>query len=232
MNIIQFKKLESTNTYAKLNIDNLADRTIISADIQTNGHGQFKRKWVDLGAENIYMTFVLKPSRVILNLFQDLTNGRYCPTVVGLANPTYNQNNLDPEKNSTKCINEYLKIYLYLTQYLAVCLCKQIEEMSPHPNPRPSRGEGVSIKLPNDVLINGKKVAGILAETVTRGNKSKGIVLGIGVNLNTSIENLSKIDSPATSLNLELGKKVNKQEFMQQLIERFFAGYDEVINCE
>jgi len=192
MNIISFEKLDSTNTYSKKNIETLADKTVISADLQTSGYGRFNRSWVDLGSENIYMTFVLKPS--------DRLSG----------------------------------IHANLTQYLSVILCKQLEEMLPlTPNPSPARGEGrllrPQIKWPNDVLLNGKKVCGILAESVIKGNVLKGIVLGIGVNLNASIENLNEIDRPATSVNIELGHTINKQEFIQKLVENFFAQYHEFL---
>lgn len=177
MNLLSFKKLDSTNKYAKLNIDSLDDKTVISTDIQTAGYGRFERVWVDLGAENIYMTFVLKPSEQI---------------------------------------NE---VYANLTQYLSVCLCKQLETINICPQ----------IKWPNDVLINGKKVCGILAESVIRAGKLKGIVLGIGINLNASFDSVNKIDRPATSLNLELGHAIDKQEFMQNLINIFFKNYDEFL---
>lgn len=177
MEIIVFEKLDSTNTYAKSNIENLDDKTIISADFQTNGRGRFERKWVDLGSENIYMTFVLKPSDKILN------------------------------------------VYSNLTQYLSVVLCKQFEDMGLTPQ----------IKWPNDVLLGGKKVCGILAEAVIKGGVLKGIVLGIGVNLNANQNDVSQIDRPATSLNLELGQNINKQEFMNKLIESFFKDYDEFL---
>lgn len=177
MNVISFEKIDSTNTYAKKNIENLHDKTVISADIQTNGYGRFDRVWVDLGKENIYMTFVLKPSDILL------------------------------------------PVHANLTQYLSVVLCKQIEQMDLEPQ----------IKWPNDVLINGKKVCGILAETVIKGGKLKGIVLGIGVNLNASQDNVCAIDRPATSLNLEVGKNINKKDFMEELIKNFYENYDEFL---
>lgn len=189
MNIISFEKLESTHAYAKQNIDLLEDKTIISTDIQTNGYGRFERKWVDLGRENIYMTFALKPS------------------------------------------DKMSDIYANLTQYLSVCLCKQLEEMTSHSYPftlHPSPFT-LKIKWPNDVLINGKKVSGILGETVVKSGKLKGIILSIGVNLNASENDLKKIDRPTTSVNLELGQPVNKQEFMQKLVENFFVNYDEFL---
>ncbi len=177
MRLISFEKLDSTNTYSKLNIDNLDDKTVVSADFQSAGRGRFTRTWTDVGAENIYMTFVLKPS------------------------------------------DEMKEIYANLTQYLSVCLCKELELLGLSPK----------IKWPNDVLLDNKKVCGILAESVIKGGKLKGIVLGIGVNLNSTVDILSQIDRPATSVNLELGRKIDKQDFMQKLISRFLEGHDEFL---
>lgn len=111
-------------------------------------------------------------------------------------------------------------VYSNLTQYLSLCLCKQLEGMGLSPN----------IKWPNDVLINSKKVCGILAETVIKEGKLKGIALGIGINLNTSEEILKTIDIPATSVNLELGRSIDRYEFMKVLLKRFFDGYDKFLN--
>ena len=73
------------------------------------------------------------------------------------------------------------------------------------------------IKLPNDVWINGKKVAGILTENIV-GKNVKLSVMGIG--LNTNIEKLPKgLENIATSLKIELGKEVDNQKILGQIIE-------------
>jgi len=107
-----------------------------------------------------------------------------------------------------------------ISQYLSVKLCETLE----------TYGVNSVIKWPNDVLINGKKIAGILAQTSIRGNSFQGLVLGIGVNLNFEKTDMQKIDRPATSLNLVLGKKIDRDEFLKSLLERFFEDYDEFLN--
>lgn len=179
MNIIFFKEIDSTNTYAKANIETLCDKSVISTDMQTHGRGRFTRSWVNVGVENIYMTIVLKPSE------------------------------------------NFSEIYSNLTQYLSIILCKHLEDIGLNPQ----------IKWPNDVQLNEKKVAGILAETVFRGGKLKGIALGIGINLNAPQNLLSQIDRPATSVDIELGESVDKKEFMQELLAKFFASYDDFLEC-
>lgn len=178
MEIIQLDTVNSTNSYAKLNIDTLQDKTVIHALHQTQGRGRLNRSWVDLGDDNLFMTIVLKPSDV------------------------------------------FNEIYPNLTQYLSVCLCKVLEKYGLNPQ----------IKWPNDVLINGKKIAGILSETVIQGNKFKGIVLGIGVNLNANQQDADAIpDRVVTSLNLELNRKIDMKDFMQKLLDEFFANYNKFL---
>jgi len=73
------------------------------------------------------------------------------------------------------------------------------------------------IKLPNDVLINGKKVCGILTENII-GKEIKTSVIGIG--LNTNINKFpSDLENIATSIKIELGRKVDDKKILNQIIE-------------
>jgi BirA family biotin operon repressor/biotin-[acetyl-CoA-carboxylase] ligase len=74
------------------------------------------------------------------------------------------------------------------------------------------------IKWPNDILLNGKKVSGVLCETEF-GAQEVDIFLGIGINVNW--ETLSPIDQPATSLLLETGKKWDRDALLNKLQKRF-----------
>ena len=114
----------------------------------------------------------------------------------------------------------FKEIYPNLTQYLSVALCKVIE----------TYGIKTQIKWPNDVLVDGKKIAGILSETVMQGQKLEGIVLGIGVNLNSNQEKIDAIPNKiATSLNIETGKTINLKEFLNKLLTEFFEHYDKFL---
>ena len=73
MEIIQLDTVNSTNSYAKLNIDTLHDRTVIHALHQTSGRGRLNRSWVDLGEDNLFMTIVLKPSDTFNEIYPNLT---------------------------------------------------------------------------------------------------------------------------------------------------------------
>jgi len=78
--------------------------------------------------------------------------------------------------------------------------------------------EGVTpqIKWPNDVLIDGKKIAGILSETVDLGEQFA-VILGAGININMGKELLDTIDQPATSLLVETGKSHSKEALIESL---------------
>jgi len=79
-----------------------------------------------------------------------------------------------------------------------------------------------TIRFPNDVLIGGRKVAGILAES------SEGrVVLGIGVNVNqTAVQLLPDARTEPTSLRLELGEAVNRGELLAAILLRLERAYD------
>lgn len=171
---IYFENIDSTNRWAKNNIETLEDKTVISAGVQTQGRGRLQRSWVDLGKGNLFMSLVLKPAE------------------------TFDEH------------------YANLTQYMSVSLCKVLENYGLKPE----------IKWPNDVLIDGKKIAGILSEASVRGTTFKGLVLGIGVNLNAKEEDFAQIDKKVTALNLELGRKIDLKEFKTALVEEFFKNYE------
>ncbi len=81
------------------------------------------------------------------------------------------------------------------------------------------------IKWPNDVVINGKKLCGILTEMSAEVMHVNHIVIGVGINANmTSFpEELSRI---ATSLKLELGRDVSRAELIAQVMAEFERLYE------
>lgn len=77
----------------------------------------------------------------------------------------------------------------------------------------------LTIKKPNDLLLNGKKICGILTQTATMGNQVNYILIGIGFDVNE--ENFSKeLQSIATSLKKEYKKEFEKEEIIVKIIEK------------
>jgi len=74
------------------------------------------------------------------------------------------------------------------------------------------------IKWPNDVLVNGKKVCGILIESDIRGNIVDYAIIGIGINVNLRLSDFPEISPTATSLSHELGKDVPRLDMIRYLL--------------
>jgi len=78
------------------------------------------------------------------------------------------------------------------------------------------------IKWPNDILLNGKKLSGVLCETTFHQHYVE-IYLGIGINVNMDLESAGPIDQPATSLKIETGRTWDKQALLKKLEKGFAA---------
>jgi BirA family transcriptional regulator, biotin operon repressor / biotin---[acetyl-CoA-carboxylase] ligase len=94
------------------------------------------------------------------------------------------------------------------------------------------RQEGAvcGIKWPNDVLIQQRKVAGILAEMETQHDAIQFVVVGIGVNINMTQEelddHLGPIAQTATSLRVSLGREICREALLARLLEHLEQWYD------
>jgi BirA family biotin operon repressor/biotin-[acetyl-CoA-carboxylase] ligase len=75
------------------------------------------------------------------------------------------------------------------------------------------------IKWPNDVLVNGKKVCGILIESDVRGKAVDYAVIGIGLNVNLNATDFPEIAATATSLSQESGREISRLEMIRCLLE-------------
>ncbi len=175
--IRHFDELNSTGVYAHQYLEELNNFEIISCDLQSQGHGQFERKWYSSNENggNLYISIILKPKTI-------------------------------------KHLNE-------LTRYVALIGAKTLKEYDLNP----------TFKHPNDILINGKKIAGFLAESEFLGQLCKGVIVGCGINLNLNSEELKNIDIPATSIFNETGKNINKKEFLDKFLSNFENEYDDFL---
>lgn len=74
-----------------------------------------------------------------------------------------------------------------------------------------------SFKRPNDVLVNGKKICGILTEAVTKASRLEAVVLGIGLNVNAGPEELPP---EATSMAIATGRSYELDEILDSILLR------------
>jgi BirA family biotin operon repressor/biotin-[acetyl-CoA-carboxylase] ligase len=79
-------------------------------------------------------------------------------------------------------------------------------------------GLKAQLKWPNDVLVNNKKVCGILIESDVRGDRVDYAVIGIGLNANLNPAEFPQIAPLATSLSQELGRDISPRELIRSLL--------------
>lgn len=95
---------------------------------------------------------------------------------------------------------------------VALVVAKTVESYGLHP----------TIKWPNDVRINRKKIAGILLESEIKRNTINYVIVGIGINLNVDSSNLSSdIRLHSTSMKSEIGTVVDYYEFLRRFFRQF-----------
>lgn len=86
------------------------------------------------------------------------------------------------------------------------------------------------VKWPNDILVNGAKIAGLLNEMNAETEQIHFVILGIGVNLNMIEEQFpEELKYPVTSAFLETGKSVNRLIFLQELLQCLDRYYSEFL---
>jgi BirA family biotin operon repressor/biotin-[acetyl-CoA-carboxylase] ligase len=169
-NFFYFDEIESTNSYAMEEEEELPNGTVILAEKQNNGRGRHNRKWYSLPEQNLTFSIVLK--------------------------------------------DKFVKTYPPLIGFVAsLCIAQTIENLYQLK---------VNLKWPNDVLINNKKIAGILLESKFEANKIKKIVVGIGLNVNQKVFQGTYI-IPPTSIILELKAKdfINREKTLAEFLNLF-----------
>ena len=87
-------------------------------------------------------------------------------------------------------------------------------------------GLDARVKWPNDILVGGRKIAGLLNEMQAETDKLKHLVLGLGINLNMRPEQFpADLRYPATSVLMEQGRAVRRLEFTRALLEQLDGLY-------
>ena len=89
--------------------------------------------------------------------------------------------------------------------------------------------EHVTIKWPNDILVDGKKLVGILLESIVVEEKIECIIIGIGINVNTT-KMREALTQKATSMYLQTNKQVDKKTLLNNFLKEFIQDYQ--LYCE
>ncbi|WP_428912622.1 biotin--[acetyl-CoA-carboxylase] ligase [Niallia sp. Krafla_26] len=147
-------------------------------------------------------------------------------TIVIAEEQTLGRGRMNREWYSAKYTGVWMSILLrpnllpqkapQLTLITAVAVAQAIEELTPLLP---------EIKWPNDLLINGKKVTGILTELQAESDQINSVIIGIGMNVNQE-SFPPDLQSIATSLHIEGGVKVNRAKLIQAVLTRLENLYD------
>jgi BirA family biotin operon repressor/biotin-[acetyl-CoA-carboxylase] ligase len=90
-------------------------------------------------------------------------------------------------------------------------------------------GLSPEIKWPNDILIGGKKVVGILTELSAEVDRVKHITLGVGVDVNLAVDEFpAELRKVATSLRIEMGKPIVRAELATAILRELDLDYARV----
>lgn len=103
-----------------------------------------------------------------------------------------------------------------LTLVMAYSVAKALKECT---------GLDVQIKWPNDIVIKGKKLVGILTEMSTEIDYINHVVVGVGINVNTEIFP-EEIEDKATSLRIECGYKIQRSFIVAEVMKQFEQDYE------
>jgi BirA family biotin operon repressor/biotin-[acetyl-CoA-carboxylase] ligase len=85
---------------------------------------------------------------------------------------------------------------------------------------------GVGLKWPNDFILNGKKVGGLLFKVIWENNFPAGIVFGFGININNIFDKPDELFEIATSLKQELGNELNMRTIYKNLLQAINEFYE------
>jgi BirA family transcriptional regulator, biotin operon repressor / biotin---[acetyl-CoA-carboxylase] ligase len=162
---------DSTNTdLKKIPSDKLIHGTVLLAENQRRGRGQYSRNWLSEPGHNLTFTLALRPSEA-----------------------------------------DRLPLLTLATGWAIIRTLKKNYQFDSF------------LKLPNDILVSGKKIAGILTENVFYGSRLDRVLIGIGLNVNQS--DFSPEISHATSVFREFGTQCDREILLAKLLSGFEDAY-------
>ncbi len=109
-----------------------------------------------------------------------------------------------------------------LTLLMAYCVAKAIAIET---------GEQALIKWPNDIVMNGKKVCGILTELKLEKSSIDHVVIGVGINV-CKQEFSSEIMDKATCIEVECGRKISRSALVAQIMKELEDNYNDFIQAK
>jgi BirA family transcriptional regulator, biotin operon repressor / biotin---[acetyl-CoA-carboxylase] ligase len=189
--VIHLDSTSSTNDVAdRLAADGAPHGTLVEADAQQSGRGRMGRTWFSPPGAGLYVSVVLRPEQ--------------------LLNPAEAGFNTSPEQlsNPAKAGFHTSRFASAVSLTAGVALAEGI---------RAACGLDVAIKWPNDLVIERRKLCGVLAEASSRAGELQHVILGYGINVRAAAYP-PEIAHRATSLETELGREVDRAAVLAETL--------------
>lgn len=249
--VLYKEEVESTNLWGKdLARGGAPEGTVLLADRQTAGKGRRGRNWSSEGGHSIYMSLVLRPdippeNASMLTLVIGLSVTQVCrqledfkasfgtefkrcnaddtekfdgsDSVFSHLEVRNTNNTIEPEKN------DYCTVHDNCTVFVS-CNIGGNQVLNMNGDTRRNHKLDARIKWPNDVVISGKKICGILTEMSMKAAEIDYVIAGIGINVNTK-EFPEEIRQTATSLALEAGKPLSREWIIAAVLHQISINY-------
>ena len=188
--------IDSTNVRAgELAADSDAHGHIVVADTQTAGKGRRGRSWESPAGKNIYFSLILKPD-------------------------------IAPDKAPMLTLVMAMAVLGGLEQVLqGTGLGAQNDGLgNGSADARTLCNGNLGIKWPNDIVLNGRKICGILTEMSLCKNRIGHVVIGVGINVKDQDFPEELVDK-ATSLEAECGQEFSRSLILQEIMKVFEEEY-------
>ncbi|MBO4900388.1 MAG: biotin--[acetyl-CoA-carboxylase] ligase [Lachnospiraceae bacterium] len=186
--------------------------TLVVADMQTAGRGRRGRGWISPAGMNIYMSLLLKPAI-------PASDASMITLIAAMA--------------VAGAVNEVPGTITKMLQNTAAFRNNSVMV--------PGTTTAAAIKWPNDIVVGGRKVCGILTEMDLDGEAIRDVIVGIGINVNQDRRDLfpEEIRDTATSLRLEMvpgtdrdaAPEIDRNALIARIMDLFEKEYDEFLKC-
>ena len=91
---------------------------------------------------------------------------------------------------------------------------------------RAATGLAPTIRWPNDIMVRGRKLGGVIAEAQSRGGRVEQVVVGVGVDCNAPPSEMGELQAESTSIASELGRKTDVADVTHSILDSFSALYE------
>jgi len=194
-----------------------AEGLLVVADEQTAGRGRLDRSWWAPPGSSLLISLLLRPP-IPPNWAGQLTMCLGLGAVEGIEEATA----LRPSTGAERC-----------TEPAEVPVEARGEGRRPEPFDSAQgtlvEGRRLALKWPNDLLLGGRKLGGMLSELRMSGDKLEYAVLGLGLNVNQT-ELPSDLASVATSLRMTLGRPVDRLSLLVAILKRCEVWYERLLS--